>query len=130
MKLLRIISTTLIFLILSFKISYAEPVKVSNLAIQGNKKITFDTIVDLLNLQNKMADSNNLNEYQKKIFQSNFFESVNISYKNKKIFITVVENPLVDYIFIEGVKSEKLLNDIKDILVSKENTLFSEILIS
>ena len=73
MKLLRIISTTLIFLILSFKISYAEPVKVSNLAIQGNKKITFDTIVDLLNLQNKMADSNNLNEYQKKIFQSNFF---------------------------------------------------------
>ena len=127
MKLLRIISTTLIFLILSFKISYAEPVKVSNLAIQGNKKITFDTIVDLLNLQNKMADSNNLNEYQKKIFQSNFFESVNISYKNKKIFITVVENPLVDYIFIEGVKSEKLLNDIKDILVSKENTLFSEI---
>jgi len=127
MKILRIIFTTSIFLFLFLKISFAEPVKISNLAIQGNKKITLDTIVNLLNLKNKTANSNDLNEYQKKLFQSNFFKSVNISYKNKKIFISVVENPLINYIFIEGVKSEKLLNEIKDVLLSRENTLFSEI---
>ena len=130
MKLLKIISTSLICLIFLCKISFAEPIKISDFSIQGNKKITSATIISLLNLKNNVANSNELNQYQKKLFQSNFFKSVNISYKNKKIFINVIENPLIDYIFIEGVKSEKLLNEIKDILVLKENALFSEILLN
>ena len=119
-----------IFIIFFSKTTFAENVILSDITITGNKKISSNTIVELLDLKNKLADSKNLNEYQKKIFESNFFTSVNISFKNKKIFITLVENPIVDYIFIEGIKSEKLLNEIKDILNSRENTLFSEILLN
>ena len=115
------------FVIFLIKISFAEPVKVSNISIDGNKKISENTIIDLLDLKNNVGNSNDLNEYQKKLFQSNFFSSVDLSFKNKKIFIKVVENPLIDYIFIEEIKSEKLLNEIKDLLDTKENTLFSEI---
>ena len=127
MKLLKTFFTGLVFVIFLLKISFAEPVKVPNISIDGNKKISENTIIDLLDLKNNVGNSNDLNEYQKKLFQSNFFSSVGLSFKNKKIFIRVVENPLIDYVFIEGIKSEKLLNEIKDILDSKENTLFSEI---
>ena len=127
MKLLKFFFTSLVFVIFLLKISFAEPVKVPNISIDGNKKISENTIIDLLDLKNNVGNSNDLNEYQKKLFQSNFFSSVGLSFKNKKIFIRVVENPLIDYVFIEGIKSEKLLNEIKDILDSKENTLFSEI---
>ena len=127
MKLLNFFFTGLVFVIFLIKISFAEPVKVSNISIDGNKKISENTIIDLLDLKNNVGNSNDLNEYQKKLFQSNFFSSVGLSYKNKKIFIKVVENPLIDYIFIEEIKSEKLLNEIKDLLDTKENTLFSEI---
>jgi outer membrane protein insertion porin family len=127
MKLLNFFFTGLVFVIFLIKISFAEPVKVSNISIDGNKKISENTIIDLLDLKNNVGNSNDLNEYQKKLFQSNFFSSVDLSFKNKKIFIKVVENPLIDYIFIEEIKSEKLLNEIKDLLDTKENTLFSEI---
>ena len=127
MKLIKTIFIALVYVIFFFKISFAEPVKISNITIDGNKKISENTIIELLDLKNNVGNSNDLNEYQKKLFQSNFFSSVGLSFKNKKIFIRVVENPLIDYVFIEGIKSEKLLNEIKDILDSKENTLFSEI---
>ena len=110
--------------------SFAENVKNSNIIIEGNKKISSNTIVELLNLTGNIANSKNLNEYQKKLFQSNFFTSVDISFSNKKIFIRVIENPIVDYIFIEGIESDQLLNKIKDTLELKENALFSEVLLN
>tara|TARA_B110000971_G_scaffold173750_1_gene178772 strand:+ start:155 stop:2410 length:2256 start_codon:yes stop_codon:yes gene_type:complete len=127
MKLLKTIFIASIYLILFLKFSLAEPVKNSNIAIDGNKKISVNTIIELLDLKNNVGNSKDLNEYQKKLFRSNFFSSVSVSFKNKKIFIKVVENPLIDYVFIEGIKSEKMLNAIKDLLNSKESTLFSEI---
>ena len=127
MKLLKFFFTALVFVILLLKISFAEPVNVSNIAIYGNKKISKNTIIELLDLKNNVGNSNDLNEYQKKLFQSNFFSSAILSFKNKKILIKVVENPLIDYVFIEGIESEKMLNEVKDLLISKESTLFSEI---
>ena len=91
MKLLKTFFTGLVFVIFLLKISFAEPVKVPNISIDGNKKISENTIIDLLDLKNNVGNSNDLNEYQKKLFQSNFFSSVGLSFKNKKIFIKVVE---------------------------------------
>ena len=130
MKLLKYLLSVFVCLILLLNSSSAESVKNSNIIIEGNKKISANTIVELLNLTGNIANSKNLNEYQKKLFQSNFFKSVDVSFNNKKIFIRVIENPIVDYIFIEGIESEQLLNKIKDTLELKENALFSEVLLN
>jgi len=130
MKLLKYLLSVFVCLILLLNTSFAESVKNSNIIIEGNKKISSNTIVELLNLTGNIANSKNLNEYQKKLFQSNFFKSVDVSFNNKKIFIRVIENPIVDYIFIEGIESEQLLNKIKDTLELKENALFSEVLLN
>ena len=130
MKFLKFFFIAFVYLTFFLNFSFSEPVKNSNILIQGNKKISSDTIIELLDLKNNLADSNELNEYQKKLFKSNFFSSVDISLNNKKILINLIENPIIDYIFIEGIKSDKLLNEIKDELNSKENTLFSESLLN
>ena len=130
MKLIKLFLSTFVCLILFLNGSFAESVKNSNIIIKGNKKISSNTIVELLNLTNNIANSKNLNEYQKKLFQSNFFISVDVSFNNRKIFIKVIENAIVDYIFIEGVESEQLLNKIKDTLDLKENALFSEVILN
>ena len=125
MKFLNFFYTSIFSLILFLNISFADSVKITDIVIQGNKKISSNTVVELLNLKTNAANSDNINEYQKKIFRSNFFESVNVLYDNKKIFIKLVENPIIDYIFIEGIKNKKLLSSIRDLLDLQENTLFS-----
>lgn len=109
MKSLKLFCIGFVCLILFLNTSFAESVKTSNIVIEGNKKISLNTVIELLGFDNNVADSNDINEYQKKLFQSNFFTSVDISFKNRKIFIKLIENPIVDYIFIEGIKSDKLL---------------------
>ena len=130
MKFFKLFLSAFVCLVLLLNNSFAESVKNSNIIIVGNKKIPSNTIVELLNLTGNIANSQNLNEYQKKLFQSNFFTSVDVSFNNKKIFIRVIENPIVDYIFIEGIKSDQLSNEIKDTLELKENALFSEVLLN
>ena len=127
MKFLKLLISVFVFLLVFVKISFAENVKISDIIIQGNQKISSNTIVDLLDLKNNLADSKSLNEYQKKLFQINFFKLVEVSFNDSKIFINLKENPIIDYVFIEGIKSDKLLNDIKDLVDLKENTLFSEV---
>jgi outer membrane protein insertion porin family len=130
MKFIKFFSTTYLFLFLLLNSSFAEIVKKSDIIIQGNKKISSNTVIELLNLNNNIADSKNLNKYQKKLFQSNFFRSVDLSYQNKKIFIKLIENPIVDYIFIEGIENKKLLSNVKDVLDLQENAVFSEAILN
>mgnify|MGYP000141278629 FL=1 len=127
MKFLKSIFFVFVYLMLSLDGAFAENIQAKNITIEGNKKISSNTIIQLLNLNDNIANSEDLNEYQKKLFQSNFFTSVNVSFNNGKIFIKLSENPIVDYIFIEGIESDQLLNKIKDTLDLKENALFSEV---
>ena len=68
MKPLKLFLFTFICLVLLLNTSFAESVKNSNIIIEGNKKISSNTIVELLNLTGNNANSKNLNEYQKKTF--------------------------------------------------------------
>ena len=90
MKFFKLFLSAFVCLVLLLNNSFAESVKNSNIIIVGNKKIPSNTIVELLNLTGNIANSKNLNEYQKKLFQSNFFTSVDVSFNNKKIFIRVI----------------------------------------
>ena len=69
MKLLKTFLSAFVFLILFLNSSFAESVKNSNIIIEGNKKISSNTIVELLNLTGNIANSKNLNRYQKNFFK-------------------------------------------------------------
>ena len=95
-----------------------------NIVIKGNKNISSKTIYSLApnNIQN--LDTKLLNDFQKKIFETGFFEKVDLKIQNKKIIINVVENPLINFFFIEGVKNNEVKNKLFELSKIKENTIF------
>ena len=55
--------------------------------------------------------NDDLNKILKNLYDSNFFENVEVSILNSSLKIKVKENPIIDQIFIEGIKNSKL-NDV------------------
>ena len=99
------------------------------LVVSGNKKISTETIKSLINYKNTVNfDVNELNNIQKKLFESNFFSKILIKKNNNKIEITLIENPLVELIIIEGLEDQKfILDKIEKSLLLKVNEIFSDV---
>jgi len=96
-----------------------------NIIIQGNKNISLKTIKSFATNQITNPNAEIINEYQKKLFETGFFEKVNIILKENKVFITVVENPLINFFYIEGLDMPNLNEKINNLVKIKENTIFN-----
>jgi len=90
----------------------------------GNKNISSSTILSLAPKDISLLDSDKINTFQKKLYETGFFEKVDINIKNNKIVITFIENPLVNFFFIEGVKNKETLQKIYDLSQIKENNIY------
>ena len=69
----------------------------------------------------KWIQQNNLT---KKIYDTEFFSDVKISYNQDVLTITVSENPIVNFFYINGIKDSDL-DQINKIITLKENAIFS-----
>ena len=96
-----------IFLILLSSFSYAEVV--NKIEVNGNLRVSQETIQVLgdFNLGDNL-DKNNLNQILKNLYTTDFFKDVNLSLKDNLLKISVVENPIIQSIFINGVKKKNL----------------------
>ena len=116
-------------LLLSFLVlidsSYAE--KIKEIKISGNSRISDETIrvFSDLDLSQNYEDIN-LNNLIKELYETNYFSDVSIKYENQILYINVVENPIVQNIVIEGIKANKLKDQIYDSLKIKEKNSFVE----
>ncbi len=119
-----IISIIVYFLIL-INFSYAE--KIKDIKISGNNRISDETIrvFSDLDLTNDFEDVN-LNILIKKLYETNYFSDVSIKYENQVLFIKVVENPIVQRIIFNGIKANKIKDQIYDTLLIKEKNSFVE----
>jgi outer membrane protein insertion porin family len=81
-------------------------------------------IESLVDKKIKNIDSIYLNNLTKKIFDTEFFSDVKISFNQNVLTIIVVENPIVNFFYINGVKDNDL-DQINKIITLKENSLFS-----
>ena len=119
-----IFSLLLSFLVL-INSSYAE--KIKEIKISGNSRISDETIrvFSDLDLSQNFEDIN-LNNLIKELYETNYFSDVSIKYENQILYINVVENPIVQNIIIEGIKANKLKDQIYDSLKIKEKNSFVE----
>jgi len=107
----------------------SENIKVDEIKIIGNKTISKETILEVAGIGNKnfVYTTENLNLAQKKLFETNFFSNINIELVNNILNIIVVENPLVDFITIEGLDNhDNHKTNIEKIVSLKSNQVFSE----
>lgn len=101
-----------------------EPEKI---IVNGSKRISRDTILNYIDLKEKLNSSNSvfLNQIQKDLFATGFFSNVEIKYSNNGIVVNVIENPFIKFFYVDGITSSEF-NDLQKIFLNKENSFFSE----
>ena len=116
------------FFIIFFLISFAShSEKISEIRIEGNKRITDDTIKlfsGVEKFKKKDLTDNDLNILLKQLYETNFFENVNISINNNVLIINVIENPLIQKVSFVGIKNKKLLEILNENIELKERTSY------
>ena len=94
--------------------------------INGNERISDETILVYSNLSEKNElDEDSINNILKNIYDTGFFKDVAIEIKNKILLINVTENPIIQSVLIEGIKSSKILDEITDDLSLKDRSSFN-----
>ena len=108
------------FLILTNSL-FAEIKKVS---VIGNARVNSSTIESLVDKKIANVDSIYINNLTKKIYDTDFFSDVKISFNQDVLSINVVENPIVNFFYINGIKDTDL-DQVNKIITLKENSIFS-----
>ena len=119
-----------ILILFNLLISYSFSKIIKNVEIAGNERITKQTIVNFgeIKLGSEMTE-NDLNDYLKNLYKTNFFEDIKLEIKDDTLFIQVKELPIIQEIEIKGLKAQKAIKEIKDELNLKEKNPYNEILI-
>ena len=110
-----------IFLLLLINNSFSEVKKVD---ISGNFRVSAATIENLVNKKITNIDSIYINNLTKKIYDTEFFSDVKISYNQDTLKIVVIENPVVNFFYINGLEGDDL-TEVNKIIKLKENVIFS-----
>ena len=118
-----------ILLIVCF-ISFAQSEIVKTVEINGNDRISNETIIMFSSLKiGKDYNEDDLNELLKDLYDTRFFKNVSVSIKNNKILINVIENPIIENILFEGIKSSTMKDDLTKNLNLRSRSSFDEIIL-
>ena len=114
----------IVILLLSFSIlpnkAHTQETLVSSINVDGNKRISSDTILSLSKVQVGSAYSpTQLNSALQSIKKSSYFKTVDISIVNNILNINVIENPTINSISFEGNKTLSDIN-LNELITSKQ----------
>ena len=101
---------------------------INKINIEGNKRISTETIKMFadVSIGDDLSD-NDLNKILKKLYNTNFFDLVSVKMIDKKLFIKVDENPIIQNISYQGIKSSKILDGLKKNTTLKSRSSYNTI---
>ena len=127
----KIFKSTILLVIIFFtfcKVAFSEVIK--NFKVNGNQRISDETII--MFSETKIAeklDEYKLNQILKNLYQTNFFDNVSIVFENNILTINVKENPIIEKINFEGIKSNKIKDLIKKNTTLRSRSSFDQIIL-
>ena len=102
-----------IILIFFFLISTAYSEIINKIIISGNDRISSETIKMFSNVEiNNEISNNDINLILKNLYQTNYFEDINLNFKNNILIINVKEYPIIQSINYLGIKSKNIIKQI------------------
>ena len=115
-------------LILLFITISANSEIIKEIKVSGNKRVSSETIKIFSEINvNKDLSTNQLNDVVKKLYSTNFFSNVEINVKKNILYISVVENPVIQTLKFEGVKNKRIIKLLKEQVEMREKSSFIEI---
>ncbi len=122
---IRILFKTLILYFSLTAILFSQII--SQIEVIGNKRISKDSIIIFSQVKVGEEYSENLiNNSLKELFDTNFFEDINITFKDNKLSIDVIENPIIEKLEVTGIKKKSFLEFIQENIFLKERVSFNE----
>ena len=119
------------FLILFFLSSYGLSDTLNKIVIIGNDRISNETIKLFISTNvNDEIDDVKLNNILKDLYETNFFKDISIKFDNQILSISVLENPIIENISYNGIKSDRILEIIKQGTLIKQRSSYNESVIS
>ena len=101
---------------------------VNKINVTGNDRISDQTIIMFSDINlNDDLNLNDLDQILKKIYQSNFFDNVNVSLNNNILSIEVDEKPIIETIRYDGVKSDEIKAEIIKTRILKPRSSYDEL---
>ena len=94
--------------------------------VNGNERISQETILVFSELpSDNNLDENSINDILKRIYKSGFFKDVTVKIENKNLIINVIENPIIQTVFIKGIKRKKTEESLYAILSLKDRSSYN-----
>ena len=118
----------LIFIILfTLKLNLVSSEIINEIRVEGNNRVSEKTIINFSEIK-KGNDLTKkiLNNSLKKLYDSNFFETVEFNLENNILVIKVLEYPVIQEIKINGIKAKKNIEKMKENMTLKEKNPFIE----
>ena len=120
-----------IIVLFFFLLSVLRAETLQKIEISGNKRISDQTIIIFSEIEiNEEITKNKLDAIIKKLYQTNFFKNINLSFENQTLFLNVEENPIIENLQITGIKKQSLVEFIKSKLQLAEMKSFDQELLS
>jgi len=118
-------------IILSIFLSFSSYSKnYEKIIINGNERISNETILVFSEIVEKQfLDENSINNILKRLYNSGYFKDVSIKIENNNLTIDVVENPIIQTVFINGIKRKKTEESLYEILSLKNRSSYNSVLI-
>ncbi len=106
-------------------VSFSEIVK--KIEVVGNQRVSDETIKIFTSIsEGQNIEKKQINIILKTLYETNFFEEVELNLQNNVLTIKVTELPVIQNLIFEGVKSSKIINSIKSQNLIKEKSSFDK----
>jgi len=116
------------FIIFLFLSSKAFSDTINKIEIIGNDRISDETIKLFISVNIKdEINEVKLNNIVKDLYDTDFFKDISVNFDNQILSIKVLENPIIENISYEGVKSDRILEFIKQGTTIKQRSSYNEI---
>jgi len=125
MKSTKTIFKSLIILLIFLCNAFSE--SVNKITIVGNDRISDETIKLFISVDIKdEINETKLNKILKDLYETEFFKNIKIKFDNQILTINVKENPIIEDIKYSGIKSNRILEILKQESLIKKRSSYNE----
>ncbi|WP_440697503.1 outer membrane protein assembly factor BamA [Candidatus Pelagibacter sp. HIMB1709] len=127
-RLVKIIFASFLIALINITYSYSDIVK--KIDVDGNERISDETVklFSKINVDDKL-DETDLNKIIENLYETNFFKDISIKFLDNILTIKVVENPIIENIEYRGIKTNRVLDVLKEDPLIRERSSFNKIIL-
>ena len=116
-----------ILFIILFIFTSANSAEITKLEVNGNDRVSKETIKVYGDIKiPKNYDSNDINLIIKNLYETGFFENINIKLQNNTLIVNVKEYKVINEIIISGEKTKKYKEAMLELISSKKNGSYTK----